>query len=194
MCFIYSASVSSIERAKHILDLCLSSSQFRPVKMHLSTLSGCCWSFGLIFSFVFPVSTGFQVLSANCICFVCLIPFPLFGHRLSHLYLFNHLIVVLPGQVFCYKSVTPSSCPRACFSKVSKLFWPVSGATIPLTFSQRSGSKPSNFAILLVFLACSKRSAQFSKQADCSLTTGFPGPKRSWDFRETGIWPKLIKG
>ena len=28
----------------------------------------------------------------------------------------------------------------------------------------------------------------FSKQADCSLTTGFSGPKSSRDFREIGLW------
>ena len=77
----------------------------------------------------------------------------------------------------------------ACFLKVPKLFGPISGATIPFTSSQRQGSKPSNFAILLVFLilkTCKKIS--FSKQADCSLTTSFSGPKSSRDFRETGSW------
>ena len=39
----------------------------------------------------------------------------------------------------------------ACFSKVPKPFGPISGATIPFISSQRRGSKPSNFAILLVF-------------------------------------------
>ena len=92
------------------------------------------------------------------------------------------------------------------FSKVPKLFGSISGATIPFISSQRRGSKPSNFAILLVFLilkTCKKIS--FSKQADCSLTTSFSGPKSSRDFRETGpstlvyienypgIWKK-IKG
>ena len=80
-------------------------------------------------------------------------------------------------------------CPGARFSKVPKLFGSVSGATIPFISSQRRGSKPSNFAILLVFLilkTCQKVS--FSKQADCSLTTSFSGPKISRDFRETGPW------
>ena len=75
----------------------------------------------------------------------------------------------------------------ACFSKVPKLFGSLSGATIPFISSQRRGSKPSNFAILLIFLVlktCKKIS--FSKQADCSLTTSFSGPKSSRDFRETG--------
>ena len=40
----------------------------------------------------------------------------------------------------------------ACFSKVPKPFEPISGATIPFISSQRRGSKPSKFAILLVFL------------------------------------------
>ena len=45
--------------------------------------------------------------------------------------------------------VHPVECnPGACFSKVSKLFGPISGATIPFISSQRRASKPSNFAIL----------------------------------------------
>ena len=77
--------------------------------------------------------------------------------------------------------------PGHRFSKVPKLFGSISGATIPFISSQRRGSKPSNFAILLDFLilkTCKKIS--FSKQADCSLTTSFSGPKSSRDFRETG--------
>ena len=77
--------------------------------------------------------------------------------------------------------------PAACFSKVPKVFGPISGATIPLISSQRRGSKPSNFAILLVFLTfktCSKIS--FSKLADCSSTIGFSDPKSPRAFQETG--------
>ena len=84
--------------------------------------------------------------------------------------------------------------PGACFSKVPKLFGPFSGAAIPFIASQRGGCKPSNFAILLVVLtlkSCQKIS--FSKQADCSLKTGFSGPKRSWDFRETDPRPGLLE-
>ena len=84
--------------------------------------------------------------------------------------------------------------PGARFSKVPKLFGSISGATIPFISSQRRGSKPSNFAILLVFLTlktCKKIS--FSKQADCSLTTSFSGPKSSRDFRETGPWPEFLE-
>ena len=40
----------------------------------------------------------------------------------------------------------------ARFLKVPKLFGPNSGATIPFISSQCRASKPSNFAILLVFL------------------------------------------
>ena len=79
--------------------------------------------------------------------------------------------------------------PGACFSKVPKLFGPISGTTIPFISSQRRGSKPSNFAVLLIFLilkACKKIS--FSKRADCSLTTSFSGPKSFRDVRETGPW------
>ena len=84
--------------------------------------------------------------------------------------------------------------PGACFSKVPKLFGPISGTTIPFISSQRRGSNPSNFAILLIFLilkACKKIS--FSKRADCSLTTSFSGPKSSRDVRETGPRPELIE-
>lgn len=40
----------------------------------------------------------------------------------------------------------------SCFSKDPKFFRPISGETIPFISSQRRGSKPSNFAIRLVFL------------------------------------------
>ena len=78
----------------------------------------------------------------------------------------------------------------AMFLKVPKLSGPISGATIPVLSSQRRAPRPSNFVIFLVFLTsktCQKIS--FSKQADCSLTTGFSVPKSSRDFRETG--PRL---
>ena len=45
---------------------------------------------------------------------------------------------------------------------------------IPFTSSQRRGSKLSNFVSLFVFLTLKTREKiSFSKQADCSLTTGF---------------------
>ena len=69
--------------------------------------------------------------------------------------------------------------------KYAKLFGPILDATIPIISSQRRGSKPSNFTILLGFLAlktCQKIS--FSIQADCTLTTGFSGQKSSRNFRE----------
>ena len=75
--------------------------------------------------------------------------------------------------------------PGACFSKVPKLFGPISGTTIPFIPSQHRGSKPSNFAILLILLilkACKKIS--FSKRADCSLTTSFSGPKSVGTFEK----------
>ena len=58
--------------------------------------------------------------------------------------------------------------PGVCFSEVPKLFRAYFGCH---NSRYIRGSKPSNFAILLVFLTlktCSKIS--FSKQADCSLT------------------------
>ena len=48
-------------------------------------------------------------------------------------------------------SVDGESIAGACFSKVPKLYGPISGAIISLISSQHRGSKPSNFAILLVF-------------------------------------------
>ena len=90
--------------------------------------------------------------------------------------------------ILCQETTSePLQCPGACFSKVPKLFGSLSGATIPFISSQGRGSKPSNFAILLILLilkTCKKIS--FSKQADCGLTTSFSGPKSSRDFRETG--------
>ena len=79
--------------------------------------------------------------------------------------------------------------PGACFSNVPKLFGLISGATIPFMSSQRRGSQPSNFAILLVlFTLRIWLKISFSKHADCSLTNGFSGPKSTRDFRETGPW------
>ena len=77
-----------------------------------------------------------------------------------------------------------------CFSKVPKLFGPISGATIPFISPQHRGSKPSNFAILFLFLILKTSwKISFSKQVDCSLTSGFSRPKSSQDFRETGPTP-----
>ena len=83
------------------------------------------------------------------------------------------------------RSFSQAERPGAYFSKVPKLFGSISGVTIPFISSQRRGSKPSNFVILLVFLklkTCLK--INFSKQVDCSLTTGFSGPKSSRDFEK----------
>ena len=56
----------------------------------------------------------------------------------------------------------------ACFSKVPKLLGSLLRATISVISSQRRGSKPSNFAILLVFLTLKhvKRSAFQNKQIE----------------------------
>ena len=60
--------------------------------------------------------------------------------------------------------------------------------------SQRRGSKPSNFAILLVFLILKTyKKISYSKQADCNLTTSFSDPKSSRDFRETGPWGVVLQ-
>jgi len=60
--------------------------------------------------------------------------------------------------------------------------------TIPVIWSsQRWGSKPSNFASLLVSLTLKTwEKISFSKQADWSFTTGLSVPKSSRNFRETG--------
>ena len=82
---------------------------------------------------------------------------------------------------------------EACFSKVPKLLGAISGATTAFISSQCRGSKPSNFAVLLVFLILKTwKKISFSKQADCSLKTSFSGPKSSRDFRETGPWSHYI--
>ena len=60
-------------------------------------------------------------------------------------------------------------------------------AAISFLSSQRRRSKPSNFAIFLAFLILKTyKKISFSKQAHCTLTTGFSGPKRFRDSRETG--------
>ena len=69
-------------------------------------------------------------------------------HRFNnHIPWFGHKNTSLE---FSKCEVFPS--PGACFSKVPKLFGTISGATIHFLSSQRRGSKPLNFAILLVFL------------------------------------------
>ena len=78
------------------------------------------------------------------------------------------------------------SSPGACFSKVPKRFGQIFGVTIPFISSQRRGSKPSNFAILLIFFTLKQCFKKHWKQADCSLRTGFSGPKSFRDFREIG--------
>ena len=70
--------------------------------------------------------------------------------------------------------------PGARFSKVQKLFGPISDATIPFISSQRRGFELSNFTILLAFLTL--KACQKIKQADRSFTNGFSGPKRFRTF------------
>ena len=78
-------------------------------------------------------------------------------------------------------------CPKGAFnlselgpvSRVPKLFGPILSAAITFISSRRRGSKPSNFTILSVFLTSKTYlRISFSKQAGCSLTTGYSGPKR----------------
>ena len=85
---------------------------------------------------------------------------------------------------------------EASFSKVSNLFGLISGAIIPFTSLQRRDSKPSNFAIHLVFLTLKKnvKRPAFQHKRDFSLTTGFSGTKSSRDFRETGYWKQTGNG
>ena len=66
-----------------------------------------------------------------------------------------------------------------CFSKVLKLFGPISDATFTVVSSQRRGSNTSNFTVLLLFQTiktCEK--IKFSKQTDCDFGpekfSGFP--------------------
>ena len=65
---------------------------------------------------------------------------PLFTSTSVNNYCCTYLTIILRGRA------------GACFSKVPKLFGPISGAAIPFISLQRQGSKQSNFAILLVFL------------------------------------------
>ena len=63
----------------------------------------------------------------------------------------------------------------------------ISNAIIPFIASQRRDSKPSNFAVLLVFLTlrtCNKIS--FSKRADSSLTTDYSGLSKNISLER--IW------
>ena len=47
----------------------------------------------------------------------------------------------------------PGSGPVACFSKVPKLFGPVSGATIPFVSQERTGFKSSNFTDVFLLVS-----------------------------------------
>ena len=52
----------------------------------------------------------------------------------------------------------------------------------------------SNFAIRFLFLTLKTwQKLSFSKQVDCSLTTGFSAPNRSRDSRETGHRPGFLE-
>ena len=82
------------------------------------------------------------------------------------------------------------------FSEVPKLFGPTSGVTFPFIPSQSRGSMLSNFAIFLVFFFFYIKNAlkdQLSKTSDCSFDFGYSVPKRSRDFRQTGLSPQLFK-
>ena len=118
---------------------------------------------------------------------------------------FVHAVEVIGSEICCLPSKyftlrlprihTKKRGTWGLFLKSPETFRVSSGATIPFISSQRRGSKPSNFAVLLIFLTlktCKK--IIFSKQADCSLTTNFSGPKSSRDFRETGpSWSQDLK-
>ena len=71
----------------------------------------------------------------------------------------------------------------ACFSKVPKLFGPISGATIfPLYLRNAEVLSHQTFAIPLDFRALKHA----KRSVDCSLTIGFSSPKTYRDFRGTG--------
>ena len=84
--------------------------------------------------------------------------------------------------------------PSPVSQKSRNFFGSLSGAAIRFISSQRWGSNPSSFAVLLVFhtlKACWKIS--FSKQVDCSLTTGFSSPKSFRNLRGKGPWGPFLK-
>ena len=76
--------------------------------------------------------------------------------------------------------------PGARFSKVPKLYGPLSGVTIPFVFQERRGFESSNSTD--VFLLVSLKTylkIGFPKQAVSNFTNVFSGPKSFRDFRET---------
>jgi len=84
-----------------------------------------------------------------------------------------------------YPKIRKGTLVRGPSLESHETFRSILGVIIPS--SQRQGSKPSNSATLLSFLTlktCKKIS--FLKKADLSLTTGFSGPRRSLNVRETG--------
>ena len=84
-----------------------------------------------------------------------------------------------------YSKIRKGTLVRGPSLESHETFRSILGVIIPS--SQRRGSKPSNYAILLSFLTlktCKKIS--FLKKADLSLTTGFSGPKRPLNVREAG--------
>ena len=67
------------------------------------------------------------------------------------------ILIYLLGSTFQTLNNWRHVHPGACLSEVPKLFGSISGVTIPFISSQRRGSKPSNFAIPLVFLSLKTR-------------------------------------
>ena len=124
-----------------------------------------------------------------------------FSVRISHQKLWYYNIKIrLTGQSVRLAEISMNLIewnPGACFSEVPKLFGPISGATIPFISWQCRGSKPPNFASLLVFLTLKtwlvERSAFQSKWISV-WQLFFLSPKRSRDFRETGPWTYLQRG
>ena len=77
--------------------------------------------------------------------------------------------------------------PGACFSKVPKLFGPISGDIILFVSSKRRRLEARNFAVILIFIPFTTyEKTSFTEKAGRSFTNGFSDPKSSRDFRETG--------
>ena len=80
--------------------------------------------------------------------------------------------------------------PGACFSKVPKLFGPISGDLILFVSSKRRRLEARNFAVIFIFIPFTTyEKTSFTESAGRSLTNGFSGPKSFRDFRETGPRP-----
>ena len=82
----------------------------------------------------------------------------------------------------------------ARFSKVPKLFGPISCDRILFVSSKRRRLEARNFAAIFIFIPFTTyEKTRFTEYAGRNFTNGFSGPKTYRDFRETGPWPELLE-